>query len=63
LEDYTAIFKVFLGMLGVAGIPYLIFKFKSGNRLNQKQKSGKNSFNIQVGKDFKVKDSKNHEQT
>jgi hypothetical protein len=53
--------EIVLGIVGVTAIPLIIIKYRGGNKTKQKQRSGKNSVNIQVGKDFKVNKNINHE--
>jgi len=64
MENYKWLAEILFGGLGTAIIMYLFFKKRSGNQTVQKQKSGKNSSNIQVGRDIKIgntKDDKNEQ--
>ena len=63
MEKYKWLIEILFGGLGTAIIGYIFFKKITNKTLIQKQKSGKNSINIQAGNNLKIKNSgKSNEQ-
>lgn len=59
MKEYLWVFEILFGGLGTAIISYIFFKKINRNTLNQKQKAGKNSINIQAGRNIEVKNIEN----
>lgn len=54
MSEYKWLFEILFGGLGTAIIVYLFFNKTNKNVINQKQKSGKDSVNIQAGHNIKI---------
>ncbi|MCW8408909.1 hypothetical protein OQJ13_07985 [Legionella sp. PATHC035] len=60
MEKYKWIIEILFGGLGTALIGWLLFN-NINKKHSQKQKSGKGSINVQVGKDFTIKNDSKRE--
>lgn len=59
MENYKWLFEILFSGLGTAIFGYLFFKTWKHYHPSQKQKSGKNSINLQAGRDIDIKSNGN----
>lgn len=59
MNEYKWLIEILFGGLGTTIFGYIFFKKWKEHQSVQKQKSGKNSINIQAGRDIKIKNKGN----
>lgn len=59
MSEYKWLIEILFGGLGTAILGYIFFKKRKEHQSIQKQKSGKNSTNIQAGRDIEIKNKGN----
>jgi hypothetical protein len=59
MTEYRWLIEILFGGLGTAIFGYIFFKKYKHHQLTQKQKSGKNSINIQAGRNIKINNKGN----
>lgn len=60
--EYKWLIEILFSGLGTTILGYIFFKQWKYRQSIQKQKSGKNSINIQAGRDIKIKNKRNSDE-